>query len=1130
MKIEIRRLLLNTRALGILVLLMSLIPVMPTVMQAQNTENNKKSAVHAMTFTQLQDKFYKTEIKKEISIDVHDMTIEQVLRVIARDTGLRLSYRGDIMVDKLVSIQQENITVSDALATVLENTGLEYKISQDGYLMITEKRDSVDEILQQTITGTVIDLETREALPGVNVTAQSESMDSPTGTTTNMDGEYEIEVPDDVETLVFSYIGYQQLEVPINGRTEINVEMSQDIQMFDDVVVIGYGSVRRSDLTGSVSSISSEDFNAGESGSIQGLIQGKLPGVRVVENTGAPGGGHSISIRGSGSINAGTEPLWVVDGSPMAGGLRSFNPDDIESIEVLKDASATAIYGSRGSGGVIMVTTKKGTGRSLQVNYHGYSSFNYPVNNIDLLSPAEYQSVINEIIDDGGGNPEDRVTGTGAETDWQSQIFNPGALEQNHSLSFGGSVEDFNYYISLNTIEEDGIINSSKFQRYGGRINLDYSGLDRFQFGTTINLNHIRDNNAPVGYGINENSGAVYAAIFFDPTQPVRQGDGTFFESDQLTINNPLALIEGVDSKASRNLMTGNAYGEYSILQNLSARINAGFDIGNVRNDSYVSRLTRDGRAAGGNATINESQNVNHFVEGTINYAEEIGSHRVNLLGGVETQQFMGSSTFMNARNFPTDGTGSDNMGLGDQETFNLNSNRASNRIISAFGRVNYVFRDKYLFTTTFRVDGSTRFGDENKYGYFPSFAFAWQLGQEDFMQRFDFISELKPRMSWGQTGNQSIGNLLSTTTFARGGAGVWDDQIQVGLTPSRLANSGIKWETSQQFDIGVDISLFDDRIRGQFDYFQQETFDMLMAMPLPRETGFASQIQNVGSISNEGFEIELETYNMSREKFQWSSNFNFSTIKNEVTDLGGISEIISGGAGQTSGFFITREGLPLRSYFGYEVEGVWQTDDDFSQTQQNVQPGDLKFTDQNNDGDITADDRIYLGDSFPDYSFSIGNRISYRNFQLYFFIEANQGVMMLNNNLIDTYFPVQLRRNKLAEPYLNRWTEENPSNKYPSFINPGSQGSRIVNSLTVEDASYIRLKNIQLSYNFPQDVLGETFRSAQIYLAGTNLKTWSNYSGFDPAVNPGGDPNARIDHNAYPLVRKFQIGVRVGI
>lgn len=985
---------------------------------------------------------------------------------------------------------------------------------------------STAEAQEAEVSGSVTDAQTEDALVGVNISVKGTTM----GTSTDTEGQFSLGVPSLNDTLVFTYVGYEELEVPIDGQTQLDVQLAQSTLKGDEVVVIGYGEVERRDLTGSVSSVSANELNPGESGSVQSLIQGKMPGVRVVENTGAPGGGLSVSIRGSSSINAGTSPLWVVDGSPMPGGLRTFNPEDIESIEVLKDASATAIYGSRAAGGVVMVTTKQGEQGRVQVNYHTYSGFNSPVNNVDLLSPQEYQTVINDIIDDGGGNPEDRVEGTGAETDWQDQIFRSNTLEQYHSLSLSGGNEGLNYYVSMNLTNEDGIIHTSEFERYGGRVNLDYSGLDNFEFGTRLNLNYIRDDMPRVGFGLNENAGAVYSAMFFDPTKPVYNDDGTFFESNELTINNPMAIIEGEDRKTERNAVAGNAYGEYSFLPNLSARVNVGFDIMNVRNDIYISRLTQIGRATGGSATINPNQDLNNFIEATIRYAEDFEDHSFNLLGGVERHSFMSSGTFLQAENFATDGTGTENMGLGDPETYNINSNRASNKILSAFGRVNYTFQDRYLFTATFRADGSTRFGEENKFGYFPSFALAWQLGDEDFMQDLNFLSELKPRVSWGQTGNQSIGNLLSTTTFSQGGMAIWDDQQVVGLAPDRLANPEIKWETTEQWDIGVDFSLYDGRINGSFDYFEQNTTDMLMALPLPRETGFAVQIQNVGSISNHGFEVELETRNVSNQNFMWSTNFDFSTINNEVEDLGPIDEIVTGSSGFTSGFFLIREGLPLRSYYGYDVAGVWQTDDDFSVTNENVSPGDLKFVDQNDDGQINADDRVYLGDSFPDFTFSIGNEFNYENIGLSFLIEGSQGVKMLNNNLVDTYFPVQLRRNKLAEPYLNRWTPENPSDKYPSFVNPGVQGQNVVNSLTVEDASYIRLKNVQLSYNFPSEMIDGILRSAQVYVTGVNLMTWSDYTGFDPAMNPGGDPNARIDYNAYPLTRKFQIGVRLGL
>jgi len=1063
---------------------------------------------------------------QKATIEVSNAPLREVFAKLRKQTGYHFLFlTDDLKAAKPVSLDVRNASLNEVLDLCFDGQPLDYQI-RGKRVLISRKgpQAAVGKPLVQEreVTGTVTD-ENGVPLPGATISLKGSTL----AIATDESGNYRIKVPDQSAVLEFSLMGFDAQEVAVNGRSVIKVALKTSVSDLDEVVVIGYGTVKRSDLTGSVSTIKSEDFNPGQSGGVQGLIQGKLPGVRVVESSGEPGGGYSISIRGAGSISAGTGPLWVVDGSPMAGGLRTFNPDDIESIEVLKDASATAIYGSRAAGGVIMVTTKKGGNVPLQINYHGSASVNHPVNNITLLTPEQYMEVSNAIIDDGGGNPEDRIESTGAGTDWMAEIFNPGALEHNHSLSFSGRLSDLNYYVSLNATDEAGVIRNSGFQRYGGRINLNYGGSNKFKFGTNLRFAHIEDqliNKA----GVNENAGAVYAALFFDPTLPVRNESGGFTTAELLTINNPVAILEGEDRGRRINQFAGNVYGEYGILPSLSVRLNVGFDIGDNRNDSYLTRQTLVGAARGGVGNVDQTQNFDHVVEGTIRYAETFNDHQLGLLAGVEMQKFKSSGLSMHAEGFAADGTGTDNMALGNPETFTIGSSRAGNSLASAFGRANYTFKDRYLLTATMRADGSTRFGTNNKFGYFPSFAFAWHLGKEPFMEPVSFIDELKPRISWGRTGNQSIGDFLSITTFARGATAIWNEAQQVGLTPARLPNEDIRWETSQQLDVGLDFALFNSRVVGHFDYFQQKTFDMLMAVPLAVETGFATQIRNIGSIANRGFEFDISTRNLVRQGFSWTTNLNMATVHNEVTDIGNTLQVISGASGFTNSFLVTRVGQPLRSYFGYEVAGVWQTDDDFSQTTQNVKPGDLKYVDQDANGEINANDRVVLGNAFPDLTLSFGNTISYKNFALVVFIEGVQGVNMLNNNLVDTYFPLQNRRNKYAEPYLNRWTPENPSNKYPSFVSPGSQGQNVVNSLTVEDASYIRLKSVQLSYDFPSRLLGNALRGAQLYVAATNLKTWSDYSGFDPALNSGGDPNAMIDYNAYPLARKFQIGVKV--
>lgn len=997
------------------------------------------------------------------------------------------------------------------------------------------------------VTGTVTDAQTGDTMPGVNILIKGTSK----GTSTDARGEFSLNVPSLSDTLVFSFVGYQKQAVALNGRATLNVSLKPSTISSQELVVVGYGTQRKSDLTGSVSSVTADDFNKGVNTSVDELLQGKVAGARIVETTGEPGGGLAINIRGASSVNAGTGPLYVIDGLPVDNSsaqagtgagfvgsragrseLSSLNPNDIKSIEVLKDASATAIYGSRGANGVVLITTKSGQKGSFQVNYDGYVGIQNPSHSLDLLSPQQYKTVLNELIDAGGGNGSQRVddiANGGAGTDWRDQIYNDNALIQNNNLSFSGGSDKTQYFVSLNILNQDGMVKSSSFDNYGARVNIDQDLSEKFDWGLNLSANYAKDNYAPTGYGLNENAGALYTAMNWDPTKPVLDQNGDYYVSPDLTMENPVALINGEQSYRSTYRYFGTVYGEYSIIPELTFKLNVGGDVKEQRRDSYISRLTQQGRAFGGIASISEGQASNYLIEGTATYDNNFGKHAVNALVGATTQEFLTIRDYQESSGFATDATTTNNMSLGDQETYGLNSAKFGYTLISYIGRVNYSYNDKYLLTGTFRIDGSSKFGENTKYGYFPSFALGWKLKEEDFLQSIDAISNLKLRFSLGETGNQEIGNFLSITTFGPGGTPIWGGSPVVGLNPTRLANPDIKWETTRQWNLGLDFGFLNERISGSIEYYQKDTYDMLLDLPIPNSTGFTSQINNVGSIKNSGIDFSLSTRNISKNDFSWTSNFTLSTLHNEVTDLGGISEIITGNAGFSNGFFLIKEGVPLRSFYGYEIAGIWQQGDDFSQTTDNVQPGAIKYVDQNGDGTVNADDRVILGNSFPDYTFSIGNRVSYKDFSLNVFIEGAQGVSMLNNNLVDTYFPVQFRRNKLAEPYLNRWTPDNPSDQYPSFINPLSQGQKSVNSYTVEDASYVRLKTVKLSYRIPKAVLQNFMRSATVYVTGQNLITLTDYTGIDPAVNSNGNANARIDYNTYPLPRTFMAGVQLG-
>ncbi len=970
-----------------------------------------------------------------------------------------------------------------------------------------------------TVSGTVTNAESGEPLPGVNVVVQGTTI----GTATDAQGRYSLSVPSLQDTLVFSFVGYEAQEVPIAGRTQIDVTLTRSVLRGEEVVVIGYGTTTQADLTGAVASLDVADVEAGPVYSVDQLIQGKVPGVRTVFSGGRPGSSAAISIRGASSISAGTGPLIVVDGLPSNVPV---NPSDIKSIEILKGPSATAIYGARGGNGVILITTKSGRAGDLRVTYNGKVGVQTPSNTLDVLTPQAYQRVLNEIIEDGGGNPEQRVEGiAGDGTNWQEQVLRP-ALVQNHDLSFSGGSEATQYYVSLGAFLQDGIVVSSAFERYMARVNIDHEVTDEFRFGLRLNAHYRMDDYIRSTFQTNILAGPLYAAYYYDPTLPTRNEDGEYIVSPFIAAENPLAAAYGYNRKAISYRTYGTFFAEYFLLPSLSVNLRVGADLFSRRQDRYVNRLTQIGRGNGGIAEIDESQNREYLIEGTATYDERFGVHDLNVLAGVTAQRFVNESVSTYAAGFPSDVIGTKNLGFADPETFESDSFTSIHQLLSFIGRVNYSLMDKYLLTATMRVDGSSRFGANNRFGYFPSLALAWRLDQEDFIEDLGFVSTLKLRAGFGLTGNQAIGNYASLVTFGEGAAVAWGDQKISTTSPARFGNPNLKWETTRQLDIGLDYGFFGGRISGTIDYWRKDTYDMLLALPVPRSTGYFNQLTNIGSIQNSGFEFSLSTRNLVGD-FTWTTDLNFATLSNEVTSLGPISEIITGRAGFLRQISIIKPGLPLRTYYGYEIVGIWQEGDDYSQTTENVQPGSIKYRDVNDDGAITAADRVPLGDSFPDLTWSIGNTFSYKNLSLYVFVQGIQGVSMINNVVVNTYFPTNFRRNRLAEPLLNRWTPENPSSKYPSFLNPLSQGRNGVNSYTVQDASYARLQTVRLSYEVPP--VSDLYRSLTLFVTGQNLFTLTNYDGVDPAVNPNSNANFRIDYNVYPSTTTYTLGLRLG-
>lgn len=999
---------------------------------------------------------------------------------------------------------------------------------------------------QKTVTGKVISEDSPQGLPGVNVVVKGGN----TGTLTDFDGNYSVAVPSDSSILVFSYIGFKTQEINVGDQSVIDVTLASDVSALDEVVVIGYGTQVRRDITGSISSLNEDSFSAQANTNVDQMIQGKAAGVQVVQNSGEPGGGMSINIRGTGSINAGSSPLYVIDGLPInnsptisetgnqVASTRSprnpigfLNPEDIASIDILKDASATAIYGSRGANGVIMITTKKGNSGDLHIDYSTHLGVSSVHNRLDLLNPKQYETGINSLIDLGAGSEQERVDGIqGNGTDWQDVIFRDQAILQKHNISFSWGNAKTSYLATLNNTKEEGLVKNTQFNRFSGRFNLNHR-TDKFNVGINSTLSYIKDNFVPNGFDVNLRGGALNAAKLYDPTLSVRNADGDYITSEFFDIDNPEAIIRGNHITGNRYRYLGSAFLEYFILPELSAKVNVGADVNNEDKSVYKDRTTVIGNSLGGVASAYSATDSNYLLEGTLNYTKEIKNHDINALLGVTTQKFQRRFSSQEANNFTTDATLASNFGLADRTTLVNNSSKATNSLLSYLGRINYKYLDKYLLTVSYRVDGSSRFGEGNRFGYFPSASVGWLLDQEEFFSN-DIVNTLKLRASWGRTGNQEIGNNQSISTYNSGNrtSYVLDDQFVTSLNPSRIANPDLKWETTEQVDIGIDFGLLNDRISGSLAWYNKKTTDMLLNLPIPTSSGFSSQLVNIGSMKNTGFEVGLNTYNVTGKNFTWSSNLNFSTLHNVVTDLGGIPEILSGNLSvATTEVGIIKPDEPLRSFYGYDIVGVWQQGEDLTQITNNLNPGDFKFRDINEDGTIDGNDRVILGNSFPDLTWGFTNDFNYKNWKLNILFTGVEGVEMINANLLEQYYPRSgVRVNRFAEPFLNRWTPQNPTNDQPSYIGISQQG-QAVNSKTVVDASYVKLQSVRLSYNLPTDLIKNTFRSVEIYATGLNIATFSDYQGFDPALNPNGSANFRIDWNGYPSATTFLLGFNIG-
>ncbi len=1085
-------------------------------------------------------------LEKKVSLRVEGKSLKTILTRLETVAGVSFIYSPKAtQAERRTSLDVKDKPLGEVLEKLLAPLDIQYRqvgsqivlspkiSSQSSAIPEAVENPARVELVDRTVTGKVTD-ESGGGLPGVSIVVKGTQR----GTVSNEQGTYSLSVPEKSPTggpvtLIFSFVGYLSQEVAVGSQSSINITLATDTKSLEELVVVGYGSQRKSDLTGSVTSVEEKDFTQGVNNSALQLLNGKASGVQISQSSSAPGGGIAIRIRGAGSINSSNEALIVIDGLPGATAT-SISPDDIESIQILKDASAAAIYGSRAANGVVLITTKKGKKGTPQVNYSAYVGVQSVAKRMDMLNTQQYMNVLNDLSVEQGGQPkfsQQQISAIGAGTDWQDQIFRK-AIAQNHQLSFSGGSDKSTYYMGINYLNQDGVVKGSGLKKYNIRLNYQVTPTDKFKVTLNLNTNRTTNQNILTTNSGNENAGPINTALQFDPTiSSEKDESGRYQFNPVISLENPLALINGVNQNYVNNRTFGTLAADYTILKGWTTTLRLGGDIANDRSDRYISTITQRGLASGGNGNVESGEDTHWISELFTTYNRTFnGIHQLSVLGGATLEQFNSQFVGASSIGFLSDASLTNLLQSGDGDRGdNVSSGRSTNKLNSYLGRVNYTLKDKYLLTASIRADGTSRFSDQNKYAVFPSFALGWRLSEEPFIRQSNIFSDLKLRVSYGQSGNQAIGNFETLQTFIAGGRAVLGGGLVQGVEPARIPNPDLRWETTEEFDLGLDFGIVQGRISGSLEYYIKTTRDQLFNKPLPTTSGFQNIRVNFGQVRNQGMDLMLTTRNLVNA-FKWNTNFTFSTLKNEVVELPDfISQVITGGVGFTNNYSIVREGTPMRSFYGYAVEGIFQSTDQIAQSAQpNAKPGHPIFTDQNKDGKIDPNDRVILGSPFPKLMFGLDNTFSYKGFDLNVLFTAVQGISALDNNIVESLYPINFDRNRIAEHYLDRWTPTNPDAKYPSGLNPSSYGGALaVNSLTVTDASFVRLKVITLSYGIP--LVNKKIRSASLYVAADNVFTITKFLGFDPDANASGTGIERASYNSYPLNRTIRFGVNVG-
>lgn len=1047
--------------------------------------------------------------KSRVTVRIRNGSLQAVLDQLFAKHGLHYTIIDKVIVVTPAGEKSSRVRKEQLPPGRLENRPLAERIQWPERIEKEERKIELLRPAEHEVKGKVLD-ELGAGLPGVSVVVKGTQR----GISTDIDGQFSLSVPGENTVLVFSFVGYETREIIVGNRSSLEVTMNPDLKSLEELVVIGYGVVKKSDLTGSVSQVKAKELNAFPNANVLQSLSGRAPGVHIRQGSGAPGAGISVRIRGGNSIQGSNEPLYVIDGFPVSGNPTHLNNSDIESLEILKDASATAIYGSRGANGVVIITTKKGKKGRTHVDFETSYSSQKLIRKLDLMNAKEYAQFYNEQAVNDNIKPffsQQDIDNLGEGFDWQDFVFQRAPI-MTSALNVSGGNEKTLFSISGSVFGQQGIIKGSNYNRYSLQTNISHKASDKFTIDFTSTVSRLATERKDSGGGSRGGS-MIAAAISAPPTLTPYNPDGSYtvlstaYPFIATDIRNPINFINEQNSAVMANVLLANLGLSYKITPDLILKVAGGIENRDDRTDNYTTRKFFNSQ---GIANVGSSQFTSLLNENTLNYIKTFDDkHSLSAVAGITLQDSRATSLNAGGTGFLSDIFESYNIGAAANQNI-ATSGYSRSVLVSFLGRVNYAYDNRYLVTASIRRDGSSVYSPGSKWGHFPSAALAWRVSNEDFLADNRVVSDLKLRTSWGITGNQGVTPYMTLNNLVADRT-IFNDALANTFSPGTRLPGNLKWETTAQFDAGLDLGLFGNRLLLTADYYVKNTRDLLSVVSLPSSLGYTSTVMNVGKVQNKGIEFGADALILKRGDLAWDVNANISFNRNKVVSLYGGEDILRDNIGViivNDATGILREGRPIGQFWGYKEAGYDSN-------------GFIVFKDVNEDGTITQADKTYIGDANPNFIYGLSSNLTYKGFEFNMFWQGSQGNDIFNASAITNTMDYGFGLNMPRSVFYNHWTPDSPDAQYPkiSLRSPVRMSERFI-----EDGSYLRLKNISIGYNLTVGLIrSKALRNLYVYVSGQNLLTFTGYSWWDP------ETNFRIDHNSYPVAKSVTAGVRIG-